>query len=242
MTDIDLSYFYIADEESGERTLASRVVSHKTLSDIEGMIAANRPQTAIEQHAELLIQHQQWQWFDAYNEYLKDVKQINLENTNPAVIGHDENEHPIYAEPKPLPSMPPRPPIQSGKEFLTSLGYYSKIFKDERASRVAAIKTDIEGVVLDGDEESQTRLTRAIVILLAQKLTAVEKAITNATSETTTQELLTSLQAAIAIEPTILWKTADNGVTELSCEKAIAHAMQAGTKQSDMWGMGDIVE
>lgn len=239
---VDLSYFSTIDGASGEQILAVPVVSHKVQSDIESMIAAGRPQAAIEQHAELFVQHEQWQWFDEYKEYLKNVEHTERANANREILGRNENEQPIYAEPKPLPSMPPRPPIQSGKEFLTSLGYYSKIFKDERASKVAAIETDVEGVVLNGDEESQTRLIRAIVILQAQPLAAIKKVILNATPETTTQELLTSLQAAIAIEPTILWKTADNGVTELSYEKAIAHAMQAGTKQSDMWGMDDAIE
>lgn len=232
---MDLAYFY--EEIDGEAVLKQRVVSHKTLTDIKAMIANNRPQTAIELHTDLLAQHEQWEWLDSYNQYLSNVESVNAFNSNLPVIDYDEDKQPIIADKKELPTIPRRPAIGTGTDILNSINYYSDKFKKNRAQKVSKIKTNVDNVILDGDEESQTRLTRAALIMLVQKLIAVEAAILDADDDITTAELVTSLKSAVSTNPKTLWKAADNSVTELDCAKAIAHAMQAGTKQSDMWGM-----
>ena len=69
-------------------------------------------------------------------------------------------------------------------------------WKRERAARVAEIEVEHRGVIYQGDEESQTRLARAIVALPDDKATTLWIAKDNSEHYLTRPELQEILQAA----------------------------------------------
>lgn len=69
-------------------------------------------------------------------------------------------------------------------------------WKRERAERVAVIEVEHNGVVYQGDEDSQTRLARAIVALPDDKTTTLWIAKDNSEHYLTRPELQAILQAA----------------------------------------------
>lgn len=238
---VDLSYFYETnDSQDDSLILSERVISYKSLDDIKLMIAQGRPQAAVKEHANRLAQSEQWHWFDEYQQYLARLKEVEQFNSNRPIIGYDESDQPVIADTKVLPTIPNRPPIRTGRDVLESIRYYRDKFKNERAAKVSEIKTEFNGITLDGDEESQTRLTRAVVVMLAQKLLAVESVIKDSNDDTSTPILIKALQTAININPTVKWKTTDNQTTELDCATAIRYLALSGQSQSDLWGLDDV--
>lgn len=204
---MDLSYFN--EELDGEIRLKTRTISHKTLSDIEVIISDNRPQHAVETHAELFAQSEQWRWYDKYQEYLAVVDATNEYNNNLPVVGYDENDQALFAEPKGIPLAPIRPVHKNGADVLNSIGYYVDKFKAERIVNVKAITVVVEGMKFDGDETSQNRMARTILGMQ-------------------TSGILTTK-----------WKLADNTSADVSVEQLAAAMLLAGQKQTDLWGMDD---
>jgi len=235
---MDLSYFETVDAE-GVTVGKVPVKSYKNLDDIKKLILDNRKVEAVELHANTLAESEQWTWFKAYQDHQIAIDDVEQYNANLPIIGHNENEQPILAEPKELPLLRPRPSLRTGKDILDSLNYYTDKFKAERTRQVKNITSEVEGVVLDGDEESQTRLTRAVVVMLAQKFIAIEQTITaaNDNADITTPELLALLNNAISDNPTTKWKTADNKTTELNCKQSVQALTSSLEQQGALWGM-----
>ena len=77
--------------------------------------------------------------------------------------------------------------------------------KQRREQAVAAIKVTVGNLVFDGDEESQTRMTRAII----------------------------GLQAAGA--PTITWVLSDNTPAEVTLAELTTALVLAGQEQGRLW-------
>lgn len=208
---VDLSYFYeTKTSESGESVLHQRVISHKSLSDILDMIAQNRQQSAIELHANLFASAEQWGWYDKYQQYLIDLNTANEHNNHLAIVSYDDDEQPIFAEIKTLPEIPPRPAIRTGHDVLEFLNYYSDKFKAKRSIAVESIKVTVDDMVFDGDEISQTRMSRAILGMKEAGITVIK------------------------------WKLADNTVVDVSVKQLAKAMLLAGQEQTELWGMEDI--
>lgn len=192
MSAIDLSYFQ--EDLEGELAIRSRPKCHKNVSDIVDMISMNRPQNAIELHANLVAEHEQWLWYDKYTAYLAEYETVEIYNNDLPVLrtelDEDGNEVIIYAELKELPTSDTRPAIRTGLELLTSLSYYSDKFKLTRADAVKNITVEVDGMVFDGDEDSQNRMSRAIVGLNAAGMVSTKwKLSTNEVVDVTVQQL-----------------------------------------------------
>ena len=116
-------------------------------------------------------------------------------------------------------------------------GYSELLYKQTRKTNVEQIKVEVDGVELDGDETSQTRLARAGLGLLAAKFFAIENAIRNSNA-TSVQEFKAELIEAIdapTIQQSLSWVAADNTVTELNAVKTIDALVKAGSVQSQLW-------
>jgi hypothetical protein len=90
-------------------------------------------------------------------------------------------------------------------EFKESLEKLS-IEKGKRALEVDGITVELDGKVLQGDENSQTRMARAIIAL------------------------------SVAPEgATVAWKALDNSYIELTKEDLSIALLEAGIKQTEIW-------
>lgn len=216
----DLSYFQ--ENVDDEVVTRQRPLCYKNVQDIEAMIAAHRPKKAVELHANLVAENEQWLWFDLYNLYEAEYAAVEEYNTNLKASENVAEDAPNsedtafsgadnlpVAEPKEYPSEPVRPALRTGKDILESLNYYVATFKAERAIAVEAIKVTVDDMVFDGDETSQTRMSRAILGMRESGI------------------------------PSILWKLADNTVASVTIKQMGTAMLLAGQKQSDLWGMDD---
>ncbi|PCK30466.1 DUF4376 domain-containing protein [Pseudoalteromonas piscicida] len=135
----------------------------KTTADIERLIALGKPQHVIERFAELVNLGEQWDFAFNYVEYLKQLAQVEAFNADLPVIGQDENGVDILAEPIALPVAPEKPAVKTVEEVLAP--YARTLFKMQRAEKVSNITVEVDGMVFDGDETSQARMARAIVLM-----------------------------------------------------------------------------
>jgi len=202
----DLTYFQETNY-AGETTFKQPVISHKNEGDLKDLIAQNVKQSAIEGHADLIAQAEQWTWLKSYQEHQIAIAVLEQYNANLPIIGLDESEEPILSEPKELPILKPRPVLRTGKDILDSLNYYTDKFKAERSIAVESIKVTVDDMEFDGDETSQTRMARAILGMKEADILATK------------------------------WKLADNTVVDVSVKQLAKVMLIAGQEQTGLWGM-----
>lgn len=135
----------------------------KTAADIERLIALGKPQAVIEQFAELVSLGEQWQFAHEYVEYLSQLAKVEAHNADLPAIGKDDNGDDVLAEPMALPVAPEKPSVKSVEEVLAP--YARTLFKKLRAEKVANITVGVDGMVFDGDETSQQRMARSILVM-----------------------------------------------------------------------------
>lgn len=160
---MDLSYFEHEVEVEGELTTEIKPRPEtKTQADLDRVIALNKSNSIISKFAEMVGIGEQWEWLDNYLAWEKANEEAIAYNSNLPIIGVGEDGFtPIYAQPKPQPTEPVRPPIRSGSEILAP--YARGIFKQDRHKKVSEIKVTVDDMVFDGDEDSQNRMARAFV-------------------------------------------------------------------------------
>lgn len=173
----------------------------KTTADIERLIALGKPQAVIEQFAELVSIGEQWQFAREYLEYLAQLAKAEAHNENLPVIGEDDNGDDILAEPMALPDAPEKPAVKSVEEVLAP--YNRTLFKKLRAEKVANIKVDVDGMVFDGDETAQSRMTRAMLIM--DDLETTEWYLADNSKVQVTKAQLKEACRAAALEQSQMW-------------------------------------
>lgn len=77
--------------------------------------------------------------------------------------------------------------------------------KAERQAAVNAITVTVDGLVFDGDEVSQTRMARAIVVMQAASIPTISWVMHDNTVQTVTVSQLTQALAAAGAEQARLW-------------------------------------
>jgi len=231
----DISYF---QDEDG--VLLPRPHTDE-LSTLQQSISDNRPMKGLLSTAQYVADGEQWQWFRDYINHCYDTAIVMDKNLNLAVIGQDEHGADIHAEPQELPPPLRLPPtVRTADQVLTATGYYKTKFKAERARKVEAIKVQVGDVLLDGDETSQNRLVRAIVVMQGMKLSAMNQAIVTAAASpaVTVADLLASLVTSInESNITIPWKTADDQTVLLDLATAEQALAASGGQQTAVWGV-----
>ncbi|MDC9565556.1 MULTISPECIES: hypothetical protein [unclassified Pseudoalteromonas] len=131
----------------------------KTTQDIERLIALNKPVEVINKFAELTSLGEQWDWAQSYYDYLVAKLEVEQYNANlPEPLENEEGEL-IEPEPKPLPAEPEQPAVKTVEDVLAP--YARTIFKLNRQKLLDTLTVEVDGMVFDGDEASQSRMGRA---------------------------------------------------------------------------------
>ena len=131
----------------------------KTTQDIERLIALNKPVEVINKFAELTSLGEQWDWAQSYYDYLVAKLEVEQYNANlPEPVAHEDGTL-IEAEPKPLPTEPEQPTVKTVEDVLAP--YARTIFKLNRQKLLDTLTVEVDGMVFDGDEASQSRMGRA---------------------------------------------------------------------------------
>jgi len=202
-----LEDFYLLDEdgspvlnEDGNNIFKARPET-KTQADLDRVIGLGKPQYVLDKFAEMVAIGEQWDWFDEYQDHLIEVEKITAYNDNLPVLALGEDGiTPVYAQPKELPKEPVRPQVRTGYEVLNP--YSRDLFKKDRSARVTNIKVAVDGMEFDGDEESQTRMARAIVAL-DEGETILWVLADNTASQPTREQLKNALRLAGEVQAEI---------------------------------------
>lgn len=80
--------------------------------------------------------------------------------------------------------------------------------KEERAASVEAITVEVDGMVFDGDEEAQQRMSRTVAIATAN---------------------------GMAMDTETTWVLADNTVAQVTVQQLAQACLLAGQKQTELW-------
>ena len=149
-----LSYFY-TENEAGEQALKPRPET-KTITALERVIELDKDQATVDAFADMVADGYQWEWFDLYQQYLIDL--AHWQSLKDAFIPVDGSVFNITE-----PVEPVRPEILTGAQVYEP--YKRDKLKRERAKAVNSITVEVNDRVFDGDELSQLRMLRAIMLL-----------------------------------------------------------------------------
>ena len=122
-------------------------------------------------------------WCNNNNAYIEEIEQKN---------GHRRFE--VKAIPEPTPEE------QAEQELAQA--------KAERADAVSRITVEVDGMVFDGDEKAQERMSRTVSIATANGMPM--------TTETT-------------------WVLADNTIAQVTLQQLAKACLLAGQKQTELW-------
>ena len=133
----------------------------KSLTDLERLIKLDKPETLIKKFAEMVAVSYQWEWLDLYTKYEEELTSWGESKEG---FVPEENEEGVSTEfTVEAPVSPPRPSLLTGADVY--LPYTREALKRARKKLVEAIIVEVDGLVFDGDELSQTRMTRAIMVM-----------------------------------------------------------------------------
>ncbi|MGI2056261.1 DUF4376 domain-containing protein [Shewanella baltica] len=106
----------------------------------------------------------QWDWFEQYQSWL--ARKADAELNAPALpIETQEQqvlERPLFAEPEPI-----RPELKTLEQYraeilIDGISINEYLFRTQRTAAVNSIIVEVDGLVFDGDEQSQRRMLAAI--------------------------------------------------------------------------------
>ncbi|MGI2125515.1 DUF4376 domain-containing protein [Shewanella oncorhynchi] len=162
----DLTIFYKLDEHN--RPVIRYRPESKSLSDVllvTQLHAANPAMHhVIDKFIELYAISLQWDWFAQYQAWL--VRKADAELNAPAlpIDAQDQQaiELPLFAEPEPV-----RPELKTIEQYraevmIDGMSIDEYLFRTQRAEAVNSIDVEVDGLVFDGDEQSQRRMLAAI--------------------------------------------------------------------------------
>jgi hypothetical protein len=128
----------------------------KAPSALDRVIALGKPLKVLEKFSETIATGYRVTYLEAYTKYLKD-----LETWMAIEIPEVTEEEEVFIKPD-APSKPQRY-LPTGPEILAP--YLREVAKVARTLKISKITVDIDGLIFDGDEDSQARMSRAIIIM-----------------------------------------------------------------------------
>nr|WP_320125759.1 hypothetical protein [uncultured Shewanella sp.] len=118
----------------------------------------------IDKFIELYSVTLQWDWFEQYQAWL--VRKADAELNAPALPIETQDqqvlERPLFAEPEPF-----RPELKTIEQYraeilIDGISIDEYLFRTQRTVAVNSIIVEVDGLVFDGDEQSQRRMLAAI--------------------------------------------------------------------------------
>jgi len=171
---MDLSMFYELND-AGSPVLDEHdqsVIRHrpesKALADVllvTRLHAANpEMHHVIDKFIELYDITLQWEWFAQYQLWLARKADAELNAPALPVETQDQQvfERPLFAEPEPV-----RPELKTIEQYraeilINGISIDEYLFRTQRTAAVNSITVEVDGLVFDGDEQSQRRMLAAI--------------------------------------------------------------------------------
>jgi hypothetical protein len=173
----------------------------KSLTDLERLIKLAKPETIIKKFAGMVALGYQWEWFDLYKAFEEELTSWEeaKEAFEPVT---DEEEGTTTEFTLEAPVSPLRPPLQAGEDVY--LPYTREALKKARKKAVDNISVEVDDLVFDGDELSQTRMAKALLTMkVSETISWVLK--NNETASITKATLKAALKAATT-KQSLLWK------------------------------------
>lgn len=131
----------------------------KSLKDLDRVIGLNKPMSVLVRFSEIISETIRWEWLCTFESYLDECERIRNHN---AQIENDEDGLPLSPKLE-APQAPVRAKVLTGDEILAP--YQRKLFKASREVLVENITVEVDGMVFDGDEVSQARMGRAVLVM-----------------------------------------------------------------------------
>ena len=164
----------------------------KAIGDLERLIALGKPTYVTDKFAPMVAVGYQWAWFDLYTSYQEELaSHLEAKEAFEPVTDEESGTTTEFTEVEP--TEPVRPLVQTGEDILKP--YLRELFKKSRAELVAKITVEVDGMVFDGDEKAQGRMTRAALVL-DEGETTLWVLTNNDPVEVTKAQFLTALKLA----------------------------------------------
>ena len=169
---MEMFYEEVATGENVAQTLPEKVIKQRpyavSLDDVFRVVklhAANPSMHhVIDTFIELYSVTLQWDWFAQYQAWLERKADAELNAPALPIETQDQQvlERPLFAEPEPV-----RPELKTIEQYRTEIlidgiSIDEYLFRTQRAAAVNSITVEVDGMVFDGDEQSQRRMLAAI--------------------------------------------------------------------------------
>lgn len=180
----------------------------KGLDDIRLVVHHNpQNQDTINKFIELYGLGLQWDWFIKHQEWLKSKKEF--EEYVSTLPSEDEEGNPVvlpeFNGPEPTRPLPKSVDEYMEEIYLNDLPLKEYIFKLVRASQVHKITVEVDGLVFDGDEDSQRRMLSAITAANTLGLESTPWRLTDNTVADVTKDQLVRAHARAILAQGALW-------------------------------------
>ena len=173
----------------------------KSKADLERVIILGKPLYVIDKFAAMVAVGEQWSYFDEFLAHLDDLSAIESYNADLHVLGLDDEGFEILALAKDLPIEPTKPVLRTGSDVLVP--FNRGLFKASREALMKALTVTVDTYSFDGDEASQGRMARAVLVMDDVDTTGWVLA-DNTTVPVTKNQLMRALRLA-GIEQTRIW-------------------------------------
>ena len=173
----------------------------KSLTDLERLIKLDKPETLIKKFAGMTALGYQWEWFDLYKAFEEELASWEeAEEAFEPVTDEEEGTTTEFTLEAPV--SPLRPPLQTGEDVY--LPYTREALKRARKKAVADISVEVDDLVFDGDELSQTRMATALLTM--EDGETISWTLKNNETASITKATLKAVLKAATTKQSLLWE------------------------------------